>query len=161
MRATAIWLGILLSWPGISALAQSRSGDVILTPSELAALERENAMWRATQVEETVEQTRQRWRAAGFTTAEVDSLSPRLHEIWDVEPARQFGWLPAEAIERIEEVDREFMVRWRAARRYEATGIRFAGKTPEDLASLNRAWQRAILRVLDPRDVAEYRLMNS
>ena len=161
MRASTIWFGLMLSGPGIFALAQGHGEEVILSPIELAALERENAMWRATRVDESVEQNLQRWQAAGFTTADSAALQPRLRAIWDIEPARQFGWLPAETVERIQAVDREFIVRWRAVRRYEVTGIRSDHKLPEDRANLNRAWQRAILRALDARDVAEYRLMNS
>lgn len=161
MRAITIGLGLLLIGVGVPSRAEERNDGVILTLADLAALDRENAMWRLTRVEENVDQNLQKLRAAGFTVAEVNSLEPRLREIWEPELTREFGWLPEETIERIKAVDEEFIIRLRAVRRFEATGVRVDTQVPEDTRSLNRAWQRAILQALDVRDVAEYRLMNS
>lgn len=161
MRAIATGLGLMLIWPAAHSWAQQHDDGTILTLADLATLERENAMWRMTRVEENVDENLRRLRAAGFTVEEVNALRPRLREIWEIELPREFGWLPEETIERIKAVDGEFVIRLRAVRRFEATGVRAGNKGPEDVRSMNRAWQRALMRALDVRDVAEFRLMNS
>jgi hypothetical protein len=129
--------------------------------SELAALDRENAMWRLVQVEDDVDANLQLWKSKGFTEGDVNSLKPRLVEVWDIGLERNFGWLSQDAIERIQKVDQRFTARLRAIRLFKAYGIRAGELRMETASSLTRDWQRAIMRQLDYQEIAEFRLVNS
>jgi hypothetical protein len=129
--------------------------------SELATLDRENAMWRVVRVEDEVDANLQIWKSKGFTEEDVKSLKPRLVEVWDVGLERNFGWLSQDAIERIQKVDRRFTIRLRTIRLFKACGIRAGEVRTETISSLTRDWQRAIMRQLDYQEIAEFRLVNS
>jgi hypothetical protein len=109
----------------------------------------------------TVPENLKLWRRAGFTAAKVEEMRPKLEAIWEVDPQRNFGWLSPETVEAIQEVDREFVGRMRAVRLHALNGIKPAGGVVEDAARVNRLWRRAVLRVLEDDEVAEFRLMNS
>ncbi len=118
-------------------------------------------MWRLTRVEEDAAANLRLLRDKGFTDAEVQLIEPRMTAIWDVTIARNYGWLSRETIDRILEVDRTFSVRLRAARLYAETGIRVGYHEPEKLETVGRDWQRALRRVMDLRELSEFRLLNS
>lgn len=150
---------LLLSVPGYGAAAEPLV-EPILSAAELAALDRENAMWRKVDVREDVSVNLKLWRRAGFNPVEIEAIQPKLLAIWRVDPERNFGWLSPETVEAIREVDQEFIVRMRAIRLRAVTGIKPAGGAAEDEAKVNRLWRRAVLRVLQDDEVAEFRLMN-
>lgn len=151
---------LILSIPGHGAGAESLA-EPILSATELAALDLENAMWRKVDVREGVTANVKLLRRAGFAPAEVAAIRPKLAAIWQVDPERNFGWLNPETVEAIQEVDGEFIIRMRAVRLHKMTGIRPPGGAVEDEAKVNRLWRRAVLRVLEDDEVAEFRLMNS
>jgi len=152
---------LILFTPVRVAGAEPLTGP-ILSAADLAALDRENAMWRLADVREEVPVNLKIWQWAGFTPAEVDALRLKLGTIWYVDVERNFGWLSPETIEAIQEIDREFTIRMRAARLQAVTGVKPpGGGVAEDEAKVNRLWRRAVLRVLADDEVAEFRLMNS
>jgi len=132
-----------------------------MTDAEIQALSRQNALWRQVRPDEDVAANLERLRQAGAEAAEVAALEPRLAEIWEVPFERNFGWLHEGTVERVREIDRQFIMRMRATRLYRATGVRAGGEPPPSVAALNRLWRRAILKALDYDEVAEFRLMNS
>lgn len=133
----------------------------IFTAGELAALDRENAMWRQVRADAEVPEILQAWRRAGFTAEEVDACAPRLARLWEVSSARHFGWLHEDTVEQLKQVDREFVIRMRAVRLREETGVQLAGYPSASPREVDRQWRQAILRVLDYDEIAEFMLMNS
>ncbi|HEY8994374.1 MAG TPA: hypothetical protein VIM71_06925 [Lacunisphaera sp.] len=117
-------------------------------------------MWRLIRPENTVEANLEAWRTAGFSAKEVEDLRLRLTELWTVRVDRNFGWLRAETVEKIQALDREFIPRVRAARLYAAVGIRTGTETVATLAAVDQQWRRALLRLLDYDELAEFRLTN-
>ncbi len=152
-------LGLLLLWP-VCAFATPDS-DRLLTGAELASIDRENAMWRLVQVKEDAAANLRLLRDKGFREDELLLIEPRLAAIWDVSIERNYGWLSKETIDRILDVDRAFIVRLRTARLYAETGIRIGGGEPQKLETVGRDWQRALRNVMDSRELAEFRLLNS
>ncbi|HWA24276.1 MAG TPA: hypothetical protein VG734_01280 [Lacunisphaera sp.] len=145
---------VLSFGPGFGA------AERLLTGEELAALDRENRMWRLMAVADEAPANLQRLRQAGFGAEEIDRFQPKLEEIWTVKAERNFGWLNAEAVEKVQAVDREFIPRMRAARLRETVGIQ-AGTAGATITEVNRQWRRAILEVLEHDELAEFRLVNS
>jgi len=141
--------------------AVARSEEKLLSLAELSALDRQNRMWRLVRTDQDVAVNLQTWRAAGFTAPEVEALRLRLTELWTVSLDRNFGWLRPEAVEKIQALDREFIPRLRAARLYASVGIRTGKETPGTVAAVDQQWRRAILRLLDYDELAEFRLTNS
>ena len=152
-------LGIILLWPGLAFAAPESAR--LLTPTELASMDRENVAWHMVRVEEDAAANIQRLRDKGFTADEVQLIEPRLAAIWDITIQRNYGWLSKETIERILEVDRGFIVRLRAARLYAETGIRAGAHETEKLETVGRDWQRALRNAMDSRELTEFRLLNS
>ncbi len=152
-------LGLMLLWPVFGFGAPD--SDRLLTPMEIASIDRENAMWRLARVEEDAAANLRLLRDKGFTEDEVQLIEPRLAVIWDITIERNYGWLSKETIDRILDVDRGFIVRLRAARLYAETGIRAGSHGPEKLEKVGRDWQRALRKVMDPRELTEFRLLNS
>ncbi|HEX2861127.1 MAG TPA: hypothetical protein VHN79_05790 [Lacunisphaera sp.] len=109
---------------------------------------------------EDVSENLQRLRAAGFAAAEVGAHRPKLEAVWTVPDERNFGWLNAEAVEKIKAVDLEFIPRMRSARLFAMVGIQL-DVPPVTVTAVNREWRRAILRALDFDELAEFRLANS
>lgn len=156
----AAWLALLLGGPWLAAATAEPEAEKILSPAELAALDRENAMWRMVNPDEDMAVNLARLKTAGFTEKEVAALQPQLAELWDIPVERNFGWLHDETVAQIREIDRQFVVRVRAARLFEGTGIRRGGD-PVGVAELTRLWRAAILKALNYDELAEFRLMNS
>jgi hypothetical protein len=153
------WL-LLLVGSSLTGWAGDVAAEKILSPAELATMERENGMWRLVRPEEEVPANLARLAKAGFTASEVASLQLRLAAWWDVPLERNFGWLHQETVGQIQEIDRQFVVRMRAVRLFEGTGIRRSGETAS-VGDLTRLWRSAILKVLEFDELAEFRLMNS
>ena len=139
--------------------AETNAGE-ILSPTELAALNRENAMWRLVRPDEEVPANLARLAKAGFTVRETAGVQLKLAAWWDIPVDRNFGWLHEEAVRQIQEIDRHFVVRMRAARLFEGTGILRGGETVSS-GDLPRLWRSAILKVLNYDELSEFRLMNS
>ena len=114
---------------GAMAATPENQAERIFTAGELAALDRENAMWRQVRVDAEVPEILQAWRKAGFTEEEVNALAPRLSSLWEVSSSRHYGWLHEDTVEQLKEVDREFIVRMRAVRLQQATGVQLAGRS--------------------------------
>lgn len=143
------------------ARAQAPAAEELLTDAEIAALDRENAMWRLANPDEGLAANVARLRQAGYTEEEIATLQPRLAAMWTVPFERNFGWLRPETVERIRAVDREFVARMRAAQLRERTGIQVAGSGREDTGTVNRFWRVAIVHALAPNELGEFNLMNS
>jgi hypothetical protein len=144
------------------ALSGSLWGEEpLLSVTELNAMDRHNRMWRLVRPDDEVEVNLQAWRKAGFSAQEVEELRLRLTELWTVRLDRNFGWLRPEAVEKIQELDREYIPRLRAARLYATVGIRIGTQKIGTVAAVDRQWRRAILRLLDYDELAEFRLTNS
>ena len=146
---------------GAMAATPENQAERIFTAGELAALDRENAMWRQVRVDAEVPEILQAWRKAGFTEEEVNALAPRLSSLWEVSSSRHYGWLHEDTVEQLKEVDREFIVRMRAVRLQQATGVQLAGRSAATVRGVERQWRQAILRVLDYDEITEFMLMNS
>jgi hypothetical protein len=152
-------LGLVLLAP--LAAAASRDDARILSEEELKAMEREDGMWRVLHVDEELPACVDRLRAAGYTAAEINAFEPGLREIWETTIERNFGWLQEETVEKIKAVDREFIARIRVARLRVTAGLALKDFPPADESTLNRQWRKALLRVLDYDEIAEFRLMNT
>lgn len=157
--AARILVAGTLSW-AVAAVAQPDS-ERLLSPAELAAMEREDGMWRQLRVEEDMPACLHRLGAAGYTEAEISAFQPRLAEVWEPTAERNFGWLPEDTVEKIRAVDREFIARVRAVRLRVTAGLVVGRFPPTDEQTLNRLWRQALLRLLDYDEIAEFRLMNS
>lgn len=138
-----------------------RSEEKLLSPAELSALDRQNRMWRLVRPDKEVAENLQAWRSAGFTAKEVEELRFRLVELWTVPVDRNFGWLRPEAVEKIQALDKEFIPRMRAARLHAAVGVRAGPDRVGSVSAVDQQWRRAILRLLDYDELAEFRLTNS
>lgn len=148
---------------GFTALFSfARAQEKLLTPDEIKRLDRENTFWRALRTEEDAETNLARLRRRGAHEDELAWFAPKLEELWDVDPQREWGWLRAEQVEAIKEVDRTYCARVRAARLRVATGIELdpEHRSESPLLATSR-WQRAVFRALDYDQLAEFRLMNS
>jgi len=156
-------LAVLALAVGCTALfSPARAQEKLLTPDEIKRLDRENAFWRALHTDEDAETNLARLRRRGASEEDLAWFAPKLAELWDVDPQREWGWLRTEQVEAIKEVDRAYSARARAARLRIATGIELdpehRGESP---LLVTARWQRAVLRALDYDQFAEFRLMNS
>jgi hypothetical protein len=157
LRLTWLCLSLGAAWP---AFAQ-QSAERLLSDAEFAGLERENAMWRLVKPEEGVQANAARLRQAGYSPDEVAVVQPRLAAMWAVPFERNFGWLRPDTVEQIRAIDRQFISRMRAFQLYRHTGVRIGDSARESMGSINRQWRDSIMEVLDHRESAEFRLMNS
>lgn len=136
--------------------------EPLLSSDEIRRLDRENDFWRRLRAGDDAEANLARLRQGGASDAELDAFAPKLAALWEVDARREWGWLRAEQIEAIKEVDRAFVPRVRAARLRAVTGIDIdaahRGETP---LAVNAHWQRAVIRALDYDQLGEFRLMNA
>jgi hypothetical protein len=164
MRTTALGR-TLLSVCGLLSATWTRADNApaadLLTEAELASLERENGMWRLANPDQGLAANIARLKEAGYTEDEIAALQPRLVAMWTVPFERNFGWLRAEAVERVRAIDREFVARMRAAQLYQRTGVRTGDGGREDTATINRLWRVALTQALANDELAEFQLMNS
>lgn len=136
--------------------------EPLLSLEEMRRLDRENEFWRALRADEDVEANLARLRALGASDSELARFAPKLAALWDVRYHREWGWLRPEQVDAIKADDRRFVTRLRIARVRQTTGIALeAARSDETLLSLHARWHRAILRVLEYDQLAEFRLMNS
>lgn len=158
-RHVMFWAGWILGQAAVLGTAGGQ--EVLLQPDDLAALDRQNSMWRLVHPEDNVESNLRRWREAGFSDGEIAALAPQLDSLWALQADRHYGWLDGETVEEIKMVDREFIARMRATRLHAATGLKVGSLSVATVDSVNRRWRRAILSVLNDDELAEFRLMNS
>lgn len=127
--------------------------------SDSAAIDREDRMWRAIRPEDDVETNLARLEQLGAPPEEVAAFAERLTQLWSPPAPRDYGWLSPEAVAAIAQIDRDYLVRMRAARLRAVSGLQTGETaTPAEVAG---AWHRAVLRVLDDREIAELRFLNS
>lgn len=144
------------------AVVAATADEKLLTPEELNRIDRENELWRSLRAEDDTDAALVRLRRHGASTEELNWFEPKLARLWSVDVPRAWGWLRPEQIDAIKEVDRAFIPRVRAARLRAATGIEIDPfHRGETLLAVSARWQRALLRVLDYDQIAEFRLMNS
>lgn len=160
-RLIPAWLAVLiLTVLAPTSPAADRYG--LLTPEEIARVDRENALWHLVQADLDLPANLARLRANGATPADLAWFEPKLTAIWDVALHREFGWMHPDQVEAIKAVDRVFTARLRAARVRREVAIELdpshRGESPLTVLAL---WRRMILRTLDYDQVAEFRLMNS
>jgi hypothetical protein len=157
-RRSLVWA---LAFCPIWAAAQPAISEKLLTPAEIAGIERENEMWRLLRAEEEVPRNLAILREAGFAEEEIKRLEPRMTEWWTIPFERHFGWLSFETVERIQEIDRTYTARMRAARVRAETGIQIMAPYLSSPRQVSAQWHMAILTALDYNEIAEFRLMNS
>lgn len=134
----------------------------LLTPEESRRLTVENDLWRAVRPTESVSANLQHLRAAGVPETELAWFAPKLTELWDTGPARDYGWLPSDAVAALRAVDRRFTPRLRLARLRREVGIDLSGgQPPENAAQIRTEWDQALVATLEPAQVAEFTLCNS
>ena len=156
-----LWLALgLLGATASTGLAQAAPGEKIYSAAELKALDRLNDLWLTVRAKDDLDANLRWLRQAGFAAEDIAALEPTLRRLWLVEPERSFGHLTPETVERIQEIDREFTVKLRAARLYLATGFAAPGTPRLSPREVDSAWHRAILRALDYDEIAEFRLLN-
>jgi hypothetical protein len=144
------------------ASAFADAAEPLLSPEEIHRLDRENEFWRALRADEDTDANLVRLRTLGAADGELASFTPKFTALWDVIYHREWGWLRPEQVDAIKAVDRKFVARLRIARVRWTTGIVLdpTGRD-ETLLAINARWHRAILRVLEFDQLAEFRLMNS
>lgn len=148
---------LIIFWTGcLTAAAEQPS---LIDSVDPAVIEREDRMWRLVRPEDELEGNLQRIEQLGAPAEEFERFSARLTRLWTPAAPRFYGWLHEEKAAAIAEIDREFLIRARAARLREASGLQTG--TRESSAQVATAWHQAILRVLDYDELAEFRLMNS
>jgi hypothetical protein len=155
---------LLLFWfltGRVHGVAQPAPGEELLTDSEIAAMDRENGMWRLANPDQGLAANITRLKQAGYSDEEIAALQPRLAAMWTVPFERNFGWLRPDAVERIRAVDHEFVGRMRAAQLYDRTGVRTGTGGQETTAAVNHQWRVAILQALTNDELVEFQLMNS
>lgn len=136
--------------------------DGLLTPEEIRRLDRENVLWRAVDPGRNSEANLRRLRADGFAEEELAWFGPKLVELWDVAPPREFGRLSPDTIEIVRQLDRRYITRLRAARLRAETGIgRSAAASDKSPVAIRTEWLQALKQALSPRDYFELSLMNS
>lgn len=95
----------------------------------------------------------------GLPPEELARFAALLAQLWTPPAPRDYGWLSPEKVAAIAQIDRDYLVRMRAARLRAASGLQTGdAATPAEVAS---SWHRAVLRVLDDREIAELRFLNS
>jgi hypothetical protein len=160
MRALLLFLRLALL--AFTVAASATVEEKLLTLEELSRIDRENKFWRALRADDDTEASLARLRRHGATAEELSWFEPKFAPLWGVDVPREWGWLRPEQIDAIKEVDRVFIPRVRAARLRAATGIEIDPfHRGETLLAVNARWQRALLRVLEYDQIAEFRLMNS
>lgn len=155
MKPPAFLLAIF--WTGWLTAAAEQPG--LIDSVDPAAIEREDRMWRLVRPDDDLEGNLRRIERLGAPAEEFERFSARLARLWTPPAPRFYGWLHEEKAVEIAQVDREFLIRARAARLREASGLQTG--TRESSAHVAAAWHKAILRVLDYDELAEFRLMNS
>jgi hypothetical protein len=144
------------------AAALTRAAEPLLSSEEIRRLDRENHFWRALRVDEDVEANLARLRDLGASDLEIAAFTPKFAALWDVTYHREFGWLRPEQVDAIKAVDRRFVARLRAVRVRRTTGIALDPTARDETAlAVTARWQRAVLRILEYDQLAEFRLMNS
>ena len=124
-----------------------------------AAIDREDRMWRAIRPEDDVETNLARLEQLGAPPEEIAAFAERLTQLWTPPAPRDYGWLSPETVAAFAQIDRDYLVRMRAARLRAASGLQTGdAATPAEVAG---AWHRAVLRVLDDREIAELRFLNA
>lgn len=124
-----------------------------------AAIDREDRMWRVIRPEDEVETNLARLEQLGAPRKEIAAFAERLTQLWSPPAPRDYGWLSPETVAAIAQIDRDYLVRMRAARLRAASGLQTGdAATPAEVAG---AWHRAVLRVLDDREIAELRFLNA
>ncbi len=160
MRPLLLFLRLALL--AFTVAASATVEEKLLKPEELGRIDRENELWRALRADDDTEASVARLRRRGASDEELSWFEPKLTRLWDVNMPREWGWLRPEQIDAIKEVDRAFIPRVRAARLRAFTGIEIdPAHRGETLLAVNARWQRALLRVLEYDQLAEFRLMNS
>lgn len=147
----------LLSLP---ALASSGDEGRIYSQAELKALDRLNDLWLTVRPADTLSENLARLRRSGFAEADIVALEPQLRRAWQVDLDRHFGHLPPATIDQIKAIDEEFSFQLRAARLRQITGHTPRGASKLTPREIDVAWHRAIMRVLDYDEIAEFRLLN-
>lgn len=151
----------LALWPIALCAAPGSVPEKLLTPAEITAIDRENDMWRLVQADEEVARNLEILREAGFAADDIKRMEPRLTELWTIPFERHFGWLTAETVEQIQEIDRTYIARMRAARVRMAVGIQIMAPYESTPRQVSAQWHWAVLKALEYDELAEFRLMNS
>lgn len=136
--------------------------QALLSAPEIAQIGRENEFWRGLNPNDDVPTNLSRLRDRGANADDLRDFQPKLEKLWVVSLNREWGWLRAEQINAIKEVDRAFVSRVRTARVRAEIGIELdPAHRGESLLAVSAQWQRAILRKLDYDQIGEFQLMNS
>lgn len=147
-----------------SASVRSKAQDTesFYSMSAVAAIDRENKLWRLVDPNEGVEANVQRLVAAGVSVGEVEKIKPRLIELWgDIDPSLQLDWLDRDTLTKIEALKTQYVVPMRRARiddELDRLGGDDSAVTPYEITA---RWHDKIWSLLDLDQRDNFRLMNS
>ena len=153
---------LVLAW--LIAFAPTIEGaqpPPLLTAEDLAALHRENALWRAVRADLDVPANMELLGRLGYEAADLAWFRLKLEQVWLLPGAQGLGFLGADTRAKIEEVEREFVGLYRNTRRFEETGIRPESGPLYSKRQLNAMWRRALMRALSYEEMRDYGLARS
>lgn len=140
---------------------KGRAAERIYTLAEAAAIDRENAMWQMVDAALGTDQNIARMRAAGFPSGEVEEFKGRLAAFWESEPLPYYGRLDRETVVKLKGLEREYQIRMREAFIRKETGLTRGQYAPETPGEVRNQWRRAIIGLLEYREIKEFLLLNS
>ena len=130
--------------------------------SEVAAIDRENKLWRLVDANEGVDANMQRLVAAGVSVAEIEKFKPRLIELWgDIDPSLQIDWLDQKTLAKIEALKPDYVIPMRRARINHELYRLGAENLPVTPDGIKSRWRDAIWSILDLDQREKFTLMNS
>jgi len=152
------WLVVIL------AVASAEGREIkerVYTLDEVAAIDRENKLWRLVDATKTVEDNIQRLLSAGFSSTDVEAIRGRLVVMWEIDLGLRLDWLDQATLGRIKELEPEYAIKLRRARVH-AEIFRLGGEhEPLTPSAIQGRWRSEIMRLLDDRELQEFTLMNS
>ncbi len=159
MRFPGIFLGVIGFITGLSVARPAESP--ILSPEELAILDRESAMWRAVRADLDVTANIEQLGKRGFGRTDLDWFRPKLEQVWKLPGSQGLGLLSADVRERIAEVEKDLVRHYRNSRRFEEAGVRPTSDPLYTRSELNVLWRRALIQALSYEEMRDYGLARS
>lgn len=141
--------------------AKGSESERIYSVEEVAIIDRENKLWRLVDATKTVDANIQRLLDAGFPSAEVEAIRPRLAAMWEIDLGLRLDWLDQATMDKVKELEPEYTIKLRRAR-VRAEIFRLGGENePLTPGQIRDQWRNAIVEIMDEYEREQFALLNS